>query len=550
LATIVALAACGQVQPTTSPASDEGTAAIASDLALGARGVEVIALQDYLDRYGYFPNETVAKAYPMWRPATTQTPTRGVFDETTRVAVKAFQKNMSLPQVGVVDADTRALLRSARCGVPDGIPRFDPSDKFDISTFKWNITNLTYFLVGSTPPGASATIAAGFATWMQYTGLSFSTLNSTSANIYLSFGTPIVHPNALAETTFPVSGSGETHAQIVFNNTVNWSTSGTPGPNQYDLRTVATHEIGHALGINHSSFSNAIMFPTLALGTVIPINLDDMAAISTIYDNWSVEPVNVGATDIGNGADGSAWIIGNDRDANGNSSIFKLINGTWVQDTSGGRAARIAVGANGRPWIANAAGNIFQRTTNSPTSGGWGFISGAGAKDIGAGFDGEVWIITTTPFDQSGNFTIKKFNGSGWDSPVDGGGAVRIAVGPEGVPWIVNAAGTIFRRTNNRTTDGAWSVLPGNGSATDIGVGDDNGNGGQYAWMIGTTLLGAGGFNIAVWDEQPAGSVGSPPAQAQARWIPFPGAATAIAVGPRNLPMVVNALGNVFIQAR
>jgi hypothetical protein len=41
---------------------------ISRDLALGARGSDVEAVNNYLTQYGYFPNQDLQSQYPMWRP--------------------------------------------------------------------------------------------------------------------------------------------------------------------------------------------------------------------------------------------------------------------------------------------------------------------------------------------------------------------------------------------------------------------------------------------------------------------------------------------------
>jgi hypothetical protein len=52
----------------------------------------------------------------------------------------------------------------------------------------------------------------------------------------------------------------------------------------YDLYTVALHEFGHALGLDHSSSSAAVMYSTYS-GAVTGLNSDDIAGIRNIYSN-------------------------------------------------------------------------------------------------------------------------------------------------------------------------------------------------------------------------------------------------------------------------
>src|SRR5262249_52467891 len=51
----------------------------------------------------------------------------------------------------------------------------------------------------------------------------------------------------------------------------NWYTGSDPtqiGADQYDLQTIATHELGHALGLGHSTATSSVMYPYLAEGHV------------------------------------------------------------------------------------------------------------------------------------------------------------------------------------------------------------------------------------------------------------------------------------------
>jgi hypothetical protein len=52
----------------------------------------------------------------------------------------------------------------------------------------------------------------------------------------------------------------------------------------YDLYTVALHEFGHALGLDHSSDSTAVMYATYN-GVVTGLGLDDIAGIEDIYSS-------------------------------------------------------------------------------------------------------------------------------------------------------------------------------------------------------------------------------------------------------------------------
>jgi hypothetical protein len=71
-------------------------------------------------------------------------------------------------------------------------------------------------------------------------------------------------------------------ADIIFNPTVQYSTGGGNGE---DLQTVATHEIGHFFGLDHSAVVRAVMFPFASDLTTLAY--DDVAGISTVYPSSS-----------------------------------------------------------------------------------------------------------------------------------------------------------------------------------------------------------------------------------------------------------------------
>jgi hypothetical protein len=90
-------------------------------------------------------------------------------------------------------------------------------------------------------------------------------------------------------------------SDIFFNSAFNWSTAASGEPGRFDLESVATHEIGHFLGLGHSALgetealpsgrrrvlaSSAVMFP-ISFGTNNTadreLQPDDIAGVSDIY---------------------------------------------------------------------------------------------------------------------------------------------------------------------------------------------------------------------------------------------------------------------------
>ncbi|MCE2915913.1 MAG: hypothetical protein LW768_10255 [Rubrivivax sp.] len=190
-------------------------------------------------------------------------------------------------------------------------------------------------------------------------------------------------------------------------------------------------------------------------------------------DGRSWQTLSGRANDIAVGADGSAWVIGTNPQPGG-YDIYRWNGREWSRVDGAG--ARIAVNARGEPWVVNANGLIYSRNGNR-----WREMPGR-ASDIGIG-GGEVWIIGTNP--QPGGYDIYRWSGSTWSRVA--GAAVRIAVGPRGEPWVVNADGMIYRRVGNQ-----WTEVPGR--ARDIAVSSTG-----VAWVIGIDPS-PGGFFIYHWN--------------------------------------------------
>ena len=78
-------------------------------------------------------------------------------------------------------------------------------------------------------------------------------------------------PDHWSQTAFPV--------QWNLNPSTQFDTGGGTGQN---LQTVATHEIGHFFGLDHSAVVRAVMFP-FAPDILTTLSYDDVAGISSLY---------------------------------------------------------------------------------------------------------------------------------------------------------------------------------------------------------------------------------------------------------------------------
>ncbi|KAI3784768.1 hypothetical protein L1987_43873 [Smallanthus sonchifolius] len=81
----------------------------------------------------------------------------------------------------------------------------------------------------------------------------------------------------LPETTVVAHAAGRFH----YNADQNWFIGATP--NSIDVETVALHEIGHLLGLDHSQFQKAIMWSHLPIGSVKGLDSDDIQGIRALY---------------------------------------------------------------------------------------------------------------------------------------------------------------------------------------------------------------------------------------------------------------------------
>ncbi|KAJ1389884.1 PGBD-like superfamily [Sesbania bispinosa] len=261
-------------------------------------------LKKYFEQFGYIPNA----------PPSNFTDD---FDDALESAVRTYQKNFNLNITGELDDATLNQIVRPRCGVADiingttsmnsGKTNTTPSgnDTLKLHTVKhytffegeprWpaGTEELTYAFdpEENLDNTTKAVFASAFARWAEVTTISFREATSyRAADIRIGFysgdhgdGEPFDGVlGTLAHAFSPTDG------RFHLDKAEDWVVSGdvteAPLSNAVDLESVAVHEIGHLLGLGHSSVEEAIMYPTLRSRTKkVQLANDDIEGIQKLY---------------------------------------------------------------------------------------------------------------------------------------------------------------------------------------------------------------------------------------------------------------------------
>ncbi|KAI1287313.1 Matrix metalloproteinase-16 [Halotydeus destructor] len=233
----------------------------------------------YLQRFGYM-NESIGTSGANL-----------VSEDYFHDAIRDFQRFAQINETGVLDEETVKLMNTPRCGMSDSPHHLHDhrrSKRYALQGSKWRRMDLTY-RISKYPRKikksvADREIARAFKVWSDVTPMNFIPKTEGRVHIDIRFvisehgdGDPFDGPgNTLAHAYFPQYG-GDAH----FDDEEYWTINSPSGTNLFQ---VAAHELGHSLGLGHSSVRDSLMAPFYQrYKPNFKLHKDDVLGIQALY---------------------------------------------------------------------------------------------------------------------------------------------------------------------------------------------------------------------------------------------------------------------------
>lgn len=230
------------------------------------------AVQDFLVRFGYLPEGDFD---------------RDSLDAATSKALATYQEMGGHGVTGDFDNTTREEMLAPRCAMPDARRGIAFT-----ATCAWDRFRLTYAFDTGTGDtvGEFAAVRKAFNTWSEVVPLTFVEVGMDDRPDIVVDWRPAADPDynmvgtTLAHADYPPGCSSTALPKPLHfdDEEHNWVVGPVSG--SFDIETVALHEIGHLIGLAHSTLPSAVMYRSVGSNkTKRDLTSDDITGVRSLY---------------------------------------------------------------------------------------------------------------------------------------------------------------------------------------------------------------------------------------------------------------------------